>query len=30
MVDDTSSDDQEVIHLEDMLLENLDLLSDKR
>jgi len=30
MVDDTSSDDQEVIHLEDLLLENIDMLSDKR
>lgn len=30
MIDDTSSDDQEVIRVEDVLLENIDMLSDKR
>ena len=29
-VDDTSSDDQEVIRIEDVLLENIDMLTDKR
>lgn len=30
MIDDTSSDDQEVIRMEDVLLENIDMLTDKR
>ena len=30
MIDDTSSDDQEVTRMEDVLLENIDMLSDKR
>lgn len=30
MIDDASSDDQEVIHMEDVLLENIDMLTDKR
>ena len=30
MIDDASSDDQEVIRMEDLLLENIDMLSDKR
>ena len=30
VIDDTSSDDQEATRLEDALLENIDMLSDKR
>ena len=30
MIDDASSDDQEVTRIEDALLESIDMLSDKR